>query len=34
VVSDVAELPAHLEGDFDVVFTSFGVLGWLPDVPR
>jgi SAM-dependent methyltransferase len=30
----VAELPAHLEGDFDVVFTSFGVLGWLPDVPR
>jgi SAM-dependent methyltransferase len=34
VVSDVADLPAVLEGDFDVVFTSFGVLGWLPDVPR
>jgi SAM-dependent methyltransferase len=34
VVSDVADLPAVLEGDFDLVFTSFGVLGWLPDVPR
>jgi SAM-dependent methyltransferase len=30
----VVELPANLEGDFDVVFTSFGVLAWLPDVPR
>src|SRR4029450_4204738 len=26
--------PASLEGDFDVVFTSFGVLNWLPDLPR
>jgi SAM-dependent methyltransferase len=35
VVSDVVELPATLEGcDFDVVFTSFGALNWLPDVPR
>ena len=34
VVSDVVDLPANLEGDFDVVFTSFGVLNWLPDVPR
>jgi SAM-dependent methyltransferase len=34
IVSDVADLPAALEGDFDLVFTSFGVLGWLPDVPR
>ena len=34
VVSDVVELPASLEGDFDVVFTSLGVLSWLPDVPR
>jgi hypothetical protein len=33
VVSDVAELPANLEGrDFDVVFTSFGALNWLPDL--
>lgn len=34
VVSDVVELPDNLEGDFDVVFTSFGALNWLPDVPR
>jgi SAM-dependent methyltransferase len=34
VVSDVAELPANLDGDFDVVFTSFGALNWLPDLPR
>jgi SAM-dependent methyltransferase len=34
VVADVLDLPAHLEGDFDVVFTSFGALNWLPDVPR
>jgi SAM-dependent methyltransferase len=34
VVSDVVDLPDMLEGDFDVVFTSFGVLNWLPDVPR
>jgi hypothetical protein len=34
MVSDVAELPANLEGDFDVVFTSSGALNWLPDLPR
>jgi SAM-dependent methyltransferase len=34
VVSDVVDLPDRLEGDFDVVFTSFGVLDRLPDVPR
>jgi SAM-dependent methyltransferase len=32
VQSDVYELPARLEGRFDVVFTSHGVLGWLPDL--
>ena len=34
VVSDVAELPDRLEGEFDVVFTSFGAINWLPDLPR
>jgi SAM-dependent methyltransferase len=34
VHSDVYELPARLEGRFDVVFTSHGVLGWLPDLER
>lgn len=26
------ELPRHLSGQFDIVFTSYGVLGWLPDI--
>lgn len=32
--TDVYELPRHLHQQFDVVFTSFGVLGWLPDLDR
>lgn len=34
VQSDVYELPAALDGEFDLVFTSYGVLGWLPDLAR
>jgi SAM-dependent methyltransferase len=34
VQADVLDLPAHLEGGFDVVFTTFGVTGWLPDLTR
>jgi SAM-dependent methyltransferase len=34
VVADVAELPDHLEGQFDVVLTSSGAINWLPDLPR
>lgn len=32
VNSSIDDLPQHLEGVFDVVFTSWGVLGWLPDL--
>ncbi|MEO1436754.1 MAG: class I SAM-dependent methyltransferase [Bacteroidota bacterium] len=32
VESDLYDLPNQLEGQFDVVFTSYGVLGWLPDM--
>jgi SAM-dependent methyltransferase len=32
VQSDIYELPRNLEGDFDIVYTSRGVLGWLPDI--
>jgi len=32
VHSDVYELPQRLDGRFDIVFTSHGVLGWLPDL--
>ena len=34
VQSDVYDLPSRLEGRFDVVFTSHGILGWLPDLDR
>ena len=34
VRSDLYDLPDVLEGDFDVVYTSRGVLGWLPDIRR
>ena len=32
VESNLYDLPSALEGEFDVVYTSRGVLGWLPDV--
>jgi SAM-dependent methyltransferase len=32
VQSNVYEAPAALEGQFDIVYTSRGVLGWLPDI--
>jgi len=32
VCSDVYDLPRKLEGAFDIVFTSYGVLCWLPDL--
>ena len=34
VVSNVYDLPDVLDGRFDVVFTSYGVLTWLPDLER
>jgi len=34
VLSDIYELPNALSGQFDIVFTSYGVLGWLPDMKR
>ena len=34
VQADVLGLDQVLDGDFDVVFTSFGVLWWLPDLER
>jgi 2-polyprenyl-3-methyl-5-hydroxy-6-metoxy-1,4-benzoquinol methylase len=32
--SDLYELPDRLQERFDVVFTSYGVLTWLPDLAR
>ncbi len=34
VRSNIYDLPEVLGGTFDVVFTSYGVLNWLPDLPR
>ncbi len=34
VCCNLYELPQHLEGDFDIVFTSYGTIGWLPDLNR
>ncbi|MCC5944944.1 MAG: class I SAM-dependent methyltransferase [Bernardetiaceae bacterium] len=32
ICSDIYELPQHLEQKFDIVFTSYGTIGWLPDL--
>ena len=32
VLSNLYDLPDALEGEFDIVYTSRGVLGWLPDI--
>ncbi len=34
VQSTLYDLPDALEGEFDIVYTSRGVLGWLPDIGR
>lgn len=32
ICSDVYELPKVLDEKFDMVFTSYGTIGWLPDL--
>ncbi|MDI6740391.1 MAG: class I SAM-dependent methyltransferase [Candidatus Edwardsbacteria bacterium] len=32
--SDIYDLPKKLKGRFDIVFTSYGVLCWLPDLKK
>ncbi|WP_410767077.1 class I SAM-dependent methyltransferase [Haloferax sp. DFSO60] len=34
VESDVYELTDNLDGEFDVVFTSYGTISWLSDIDR
>lgn len=34
VCSDIYQLPGELSGEFDIVFTSYGVLHWLKDLPQ
>ena len=34
ICCDLYDLPKHLNGQFDIVYTSYGVLTWLGDIPR
>lgn len=34
ICCDIYSLPLHLEETFDVVFASYGVIGWLPDLSQ
>ena len=34
ICSDIFDLPQNLEGNFDIIFTSYGILCWLPDLKR
>ncbi len=34
VCSDLYHLPSKLSGSFDIVYTSYGVIGWLPDLEK
>lgn len=34
VCCDVYTLPEHLNRQFDIVYTSYGTIGWLPDIQR
>ncbi len=34
VCCDIYDLPDHLDEKFDIVFTSYGTIGWLPDIDR
>lgn len=32
ICCNLYDLPANLKGEFDIVYTSYGVLTWLPDI--
>lgn len=34
ICCDIYDLPSHLDQQFDIVFTSYGVVGWLPDLSK
>jgi SAM-dependent methyltransferase len=34
ICCDLYDLPQHLDGQFDLIFTSYGTIGWLPDLNR
>ena len=34
ICCDLYELPHHLDEQFDIVYTSYGTIGWLPDLDK
>lgn len=34
ICCDIYDLPNHSEKQFDIVFTSYGTIGWLPDLDK
>lgn len=34
ILSNIYELEANLNSEFDIVFTSYGAIGWLPDINK
>jgi len=34
VCCDIYDLPGHLHEQFDIVFSSYGTIGWLPDLNK
>lgn len=34
ICCDIYDLPNHLNEKFDIVFTSYGTIGWLPDLDQ
>ena len=34
ICCDIYDLPDHLDEQFDIVYTSYGVIGWLPDLDK
>lgn len=34
ICSEIYDLPNHLDEKFDIVFTSYGTIGWLPDLDK
>lgn len=34
ICCDIYDLPNHLDQKFDIVFTSYGTIGWLPDMNK
>lgn len=34
ICCDIYDLPNHLNEQFDIVYTSYGTIGWLPDINK